>query len=544
MNYLDSFVLHKDRKRKYLAKGNNYVTLDETWSFGAFDDSISFAVDDFSVCLKDSFGVTLGKNGDKLITLNIESGLNHGFRIEVTDTSIAFFASDNAALVQALFYAEDMMKLFGDASLEKGTAEKSPLLWPRIATSALAGGAYTREYLNIILHYGYNGVMVYYHDEQTLALIREMGLLCYYCGEADPSASGYDGVVTEDTKFACENVIYDLSNSGDPKASLAELPEGASVILSFDGGQSIEKDGVAFDTVNGSIVMSEPSDSFCECFKLAKEKSMHVICANSASGRTSELSTVPYLPAMMQWFMRHQALKEWGAVSTLESDSLGFIPSIVGEFTKHLFYTGCDEGGILIQKLAIAHFGAENSEKVMMAFKKVTDGANWLIYNYADKSGPMWFGPAYPLVEARLYEYDFDRFDITYETDVNLKAADGFNKAAMILGHIDNDEAKELAQILLFAVNTLVSSANAKRWYRRLDAVSRTDADYKKKFLYEQMLKIGEQEIKNAYDTADILIACPYLSSNNCEELCTPDALDAKIRLTQAAVGEITKKIH
>ena len=197
-----------------------------------------------------------------------------------------------------------------------------------------------------------------------------------------------------------------------------------------------------------------------------------------------------------------------------------------------------------MQKLAAMHFGAENIEKVMMAFKKVTDGVNYLIYNYADYQGPLQFGPAYPLVNNSLYQYDFKNNDVTYETDINLNAADGLNKAAMILGRLDNEEAKRLSNILNFAVNTLITCANTKRWYRRLYVTENTDADFKRNFLYEQMVKIGQEEISNTFEAAEILAKEPYLQGNNTEMLCTVGAMDAKISLTQKAIEEIKKKIN
>ncbi|MBR6764957.1 MAG: hypothetical protein IKM06_00590, partial [Clostridia bacterium] len=197
---------------------------------------------------------------------------------------------------------------------------------------------------------------------------------------------------------------------------------------------------------------------------------------------------------------------------------------------------------IASQKLVTMHYGAENSEKIMMAFKKVTDGVSWLVYNDADKEGPMQFGPAYPLICGEIYDYDFSSFDITFETDINLKAADSFNKAAMILSHIENTDIREIEYILRFMVNTLVTCANTKRWYRRYYTLKSVNDDYKKKFLYDQMVKIGEEELKNANDTADILICAEYLAYNNFEDIITPNALDAKIKLTQAAITEIKKK--
>lgn len=550
MSFLDYFELHKNKKRKYLAKGKNYITFNEDWHINETELPIGFAIDDFLECLKKSFDVTLGK-GAKTIDFCIEEGLEHGYKIIVTESNVLFVGSDCASIVQAIYYAEDLMKIFGDASLEIKEHIITPNVWPRLATSALEGGGYTKEYLNIILHYGYNGIVFYVHDEKMVKLAKDMGLLVYYCGENFNSiANLYDGVIVEnmpDEKIE-GNIIYSAlywNNSLEDKVGfIKNLPEKSTVILSVDADQRIEKDGVTYITKSGSIVMNQCSDTFITLHNIAKEKKINIIASTNGSGRTNEFGTVPYVPAMMQWLMRSQALKEIGVSATIESERYGFMPNIVGEFTKAQLLSPCDEGGICIQKFAAMHFGDENIEKVMMAFKKATDGANWLIFNRADMEGPLQFGPAYPLINGTLYEYDFNKNDAALETDINMKACDDLNKASLILSHIDNEEAKELSLILNFAVNTLVTCANAKRWYRRLDAVNNTDTDYKKNFLYGQMVKIGEQELKNAYETAEILIKCPYLSQNNFEPLCSAQALEAKIKLTENAVNEIKKKLN
>ncbi len=553
MSFLDNYTLHKNFKRKYLAKGADYITFDESWRIINNLNTISFAVDDLVQCLKKSFDVTIGNVGEKEICFSLDSDIEeHSFKIEIEDNKVEFIGSDHAALVQAIYYAEDLMKSFGDASLKKETYSVKPSVWPRIASSALEGGMYTKEYLDLLLHFGYNGIICYYHDETAVNIAKSMEMLVYLVtDDASNVPEVYDGYILEaipdkNELIFDERKIYsalywnvDLSKRLD---IINSLPEGSKLILSFDGDQEIERDGVKFKTTSGSIVMPECSDAFYECLKRAKERNINVIASTSGSGRTNEFPTVPYIPAMMQWFMRIGSLKETGVKATLETERMGFLPSIVGEFTKSQLLYPCDEGGIAIQKLVTMHYGAENSEKIMMAFKKVTDGVSWLVYNDADKEGPMQFGPAYPLICGEIYDYDFSSFDITFETDINLKAADSFNKAAMILSHVENTDIREIEYILRFMVNTLVTCANTKRWYRRYYTLKSVNDDYKKKFLYDQMVKIGEEELKNANDTADILICAEYLAYNNFEDIITPNALDAKIKLTQAAITEIKKK--
>lgn len=536
MNDIQYFELHKNVKRKYLAKGKNYITFDESWCICNSFNEIFFATEDFKECLKKCFNISLGENTEKVIKLTIGEVDENSFEIVVEDKVVEFIASNKFMLVQALYYAEDLMKQFGDGSLEKKHFSVKRKILNRIATSSLENGEITEEYANILLHYGYNGVILFSHSAESLEILRSVGLKAFLQSNEKEYFSLYDGAISE------EGEILFLEGITDKISSLKKTDKKI-VVLSYDEGQAIERDGVSFVTKSGSVIMSQPSDLFKQLYEIARNRGIEVWVQNYACGKTEEIPSIPFIPAMMQWFMRWNHLSEYEIRCTVESGKTGFIPSIVGEFAKAQSFSPCDEGGICIQKIAALHFGAENTEKVMMAFKKVTDGVNFLVYNNADEEGPLLFGPAYPLVNNKIYHYDFENNDITYETDLNLKAADCFNKASLILSHIENEEAKQLSYILAFLVNILVTCANTKRWYRRIAVLETTDADYKKKFLYEQLLKIGEQEIKNAYDTAEILINAPFLEGSNAEYLCTADALEAKIKLTEKAVEEIRKKI-
>ena len=174
MNDLEYFELHKNNKKQYLAKGKNYITFDESWSVEETQLPINYAIDDFNQCLKKSFNTSLAKNTSKTIKFSI-SEINDSFIIKVEENCVEFSARDNFLLVQAIYYAEDLMEQYGDASLEIKKHIVNIKNNNRIATSALENGVYTKEYINILLHYGYNGAILYYHDEESLKNLKEFG---------------------------------------------------------------------------------------------------------------------------------------------------------------------------------------------------------------------------------------------------------------------------------------------------------------------------------------------------------------------------------
>ena len=136
MAYFDYFELHKNCKRAYLAKGKNYITFNEDWCLKNTDLVPEFAINDFNECLLKSFDTKLGKNTEKIIDFKLVEGLEHGYKINVKENAVTFIASEKSALVQAVFYAEDLMKLYGDASLEIKEHQITPVAWPRLVTSS------------------------------------------------------------------------------------------------------------------------------------------------------------------------------------------------------------------------------------------------------------------------------------------------------------------------------------------------------------------------------------------------------------------------
>ena len=154
MNDLRYYELHKNCKRKYLAKGKNYITFDNTWCIEDTELPIDYAIEDFKECLLKSFEVSLGENTEKTIKFSIDKNIENFFVIRVLQTSVEFVGKDIFALVQAIYYAEDMMKIFGDASLEKKEHKIDVRVKNRIATSSLENGVFSKEYVNILLHFG------------------------------------------------------------------------------------------------------------------------------------------------------------------------------------------------------------------------------------------------------------------------------------------------------------------------------------------------------------------------------------------------------
>ncbi len=350
---------------------------------------------------------------------------------------------------------------------------------------------------------------------------------------------------------------WNTASQQDKTALIHKLPSNTVLLISFDSNQKLIREGVRVKTYANTLVMSQASEMFLAEYTAAKERGLPVWASTAASGRTDDFGLIPYIPAMMQWLLRFDALKDLEITGTLETGKYGFFPSVISEFAKEQFTEPCQEAGISIQQLAAVHYGSENTEKMMLVFKKLSDGVNFLFSDRQDIAGPFLCGPAFPLLTEReeaflgknkIYDYAFWEKDITLETDILLKAAENFDKAAGILKSICEGRPKEKETAELYAVctlltNTLITCVNAKRWYRRRYAFVREEG-FKKQFLLEQMIHIGQQEIKNAQESAEIIAEYPFLSGNILDhDLCSLEKLEEKIRLTEKSIGELKKML-
>lgn len=338
----------------------------------------------------------------------------------------------------------------------------------------------------------------------------------------------------------------------DRIALIEKLPQNIIVLGSFDEGQKLVREQIRIKTHANTLVMAEASEVFLAEYQAAKQRGLTVWAYTAASGRTDDFGLISYIPAMMQWLLRLDGIKQLEISGAVETGAYGFVPSIVSAFAKEQLTEPCKEAGVCIQQLAARYYGAENTEKLMIVFKKLSDGVNFLLPSNADSRGPFLCGPAFPLLtdaqehlwkKEEIYEYPFAQRDITLEVDCLLKAAENFDKAAVILKNIctqtQEEAVTELYALCTLLTNTLVTCVNAKRWYRRRYA-SRTEEGFKKRFLMEQMVHIAQQEIKNAQESAELIAAYPFFSGNvKYEDLCSLEQLEEKIRYTERSMQEL-----
>ena len=329
---------------------------------------------------------------------------------------------------------------------------------------------------------GYTGVIFFEPDEDGIKLANSLGLETYADSE-NASLLFLDSVSEENIQKAKnrKSVFYlpDVADF-DEEILISRLPENAGVIIPFESWQNVERENASVKAGFGAMAVCEASDGLKSFIFRAKNAGIIVLIQNFLSGKTDELPVV--VPAMMQWMLRKQSCDTLECDGFVESGADGFRENIVSEFVSRLYNTS-DDPGLCLAKLAGEKY-KENGQKMIMAFKYASDGANFILPEAADVNGPFAFSASYPLVEDEIYDFPFDKKDVTLEIDSLLRANENFIKAANVAAGIDG----EIEEICRFISSTLETAINAKKWYRRLHAAKREKQNVRKKFLFEQMV--------------------------------------------------------
>ena len=89
-----------------------------------------------------------------------EASERRGHRIEVSD-GVTVEGYDECGIAQGLYYLEDVMNLREAPFLEKGSTTRRVMFSPRTVMSGYGIGEYPNDYLSLLAHHGFSGIMLW-----------------------------------------------------------------------------------------------------------------------------------------------------------------------------------------------------------------------------------------------------------------------------------------------------------------------------------------------------------------------------------------------
>ena len=333
-------------------------------------------------------------------------------------------------------------------------------------------------------------------------------------------------------------------------ALIDSLPTDISLMATFEMFEERIIDGVRTRSCDYTASFAEAGSYFVSEAKRAKDRGIRLYTQANSAGLTWDFGVIPYEPCPYQWAKRYRAMldakDQYGLCGIMESHHFGFWPSFISKLEKAMFTAPRPNADDAILDLALEMYGTAWVDKVLEAWKKISDGMHYYICTNEDQYGPFRVGPAYPLV----YQVDVEIPTVPYAhfggnaiciTDyacgkVFSYIAFGQNKTARIqqrhpeevkclekmerlfgegrailediadkLTGIQKEDCLRLCNLVHFMEHCARTTIHVKQWaILRAKCGSETDST-KILDMHRQMVAIGEAEIKNAEETIPLV---------------------------------------
>lgn len=330
---------------------------------------------------------------------------------------------------------------------------------------------------------------------------------------------------------------------------IENLPEGISLMTTFEMYENYEVDGVPVCATDYTICRAEYGEYFRSEGELAKKKGIRFYTQANAAGLEWDFGVVPYDPFPGQWNKRYDSMLEakekFGLCGVMECHHYGFYPSFISAMETLRFQEGLSAEEAT-RRQAVLLYGEENLELALEAWHWLDEAISHNISSNEDQYGPGRVGPAYPFIYqnsvqipkepyahagGNLYCWpDYGGELLFYHThhtmgntgmpqfriDGEVKALEQMrwclSKALVCLSALEaklagwqKEECGRLVNLVKYIDCTVLTTIHAKLWHQcRWNIRATTDAKEVMR-LFERMIEIGRMEIENAKDALPLL---------------------------------------
>ncbi len=180
----------------------------------------------------------------------------------------------------------------------------------------------------------------------------------------------------------------------DPQKQIIDLlPSSATLMVDFERGTVIEREGVKSTVEEYSLSVVGPSPRAATHIGMGKARGMDVM-AKIQVGNTWEVGLVPYIPVEQLVARKFEAMWAAGITGAMESWTLGGYPSQNWEVAKTFYYRQIADGDGGLEKVAAKIYGASVAKRVVRAWRLFSDAfelypfSDSLIYSSVVQCGP------------------------------------------------------------------------------------------------------------------------------------------------------------
>ncbi len=380
------------------------------------------------------------------------------------------------------------------------------------------------------------------------------------------------------------------------QALIRSLPEGVSLQATYEMFERFPV-GNTFETVaDYSISFEGPGQYFISEAEEAKRSGVKLYTMSNTGGLTWDVGVIPYVPVPYQWKRRWDSMQkahdDWGLCGLMESHHYGFFPSFVSELHKAACWSPIDDFDTHIRAIAVRDYGKANSDKVLTAWQKLSEGHRHYIAANEDQYGPFRIGPSYPLLlmdDATIPSPNFAHFggneicfpmynfninnmvrlnheieSLSIMIDLYKEGADIFEEILPTIPDAKYDEAKRMFGLARFIENAARTAVNVKKWHvlkhklgfkPTVNFLSPAKNNFvlneeifnavpvkERNAIILEMKAIAEGEIENAKATIPLVDFDSRLGwEPSMEYMCDREHLEWKIKLTQKAIAALMR---
>ena len=342
---------------------------------------------------------------------------------------------------------------------------------------------------------------------------------------------------------------------------LKNIPTDITLLVTFEMFEQVKTGNVTSTCVDYTLFFEGPGKYFISEAEIAHERGIKLYTMCNTGGLTWDIGVIPYEPTPYQWMNRykglHEAREKWGLSGLMESHHYGWCPSFIGELVKWSYWSPSPSSDEVLRMIAERDFGKENIDKVIEAWKDWSEGIRNYVSTNEDQYGPFRIGPSYPLVFRRNVEIPsvpYAKFGgnricypeytskdngrsslLQYRLPAELerleKMREYFRKGTEILESTfvslpekRKQNAFNMINLGKFIINCVTTTIHAKKWHM-LKAKLFLETDEAKIIEYvDQMIEIGQDEIKNAEATIPLVKADSRLGWEPSMEYMTDEA--------------------
>ena len=198
----------------------------------------------------------------------------------------------------------------------------------------------------------------------------------------------------------------------DRVALINALPEGITLLATFEMGEILENEGVLVKSADYSLSFEGPGFYFRTEAEAAKARGIRMYSMTNSGGRTWDFGCAPYEPMADSWIRRYDAMKyahdELNLSGIMECHHYGFYPSIISKLSKHLFMIPTPDAEDVLAMILSSEYGEENVKTVREALFDYSEALRHYTPTDADQYGAFRIGPTQPLHLLQILHIPFD----------------------------------------------------------------------------------------------------------------------------------------